>query len=247
MRAPITAALQMFVDRLLTRSTLADDEVGALLALPGRSVVVRTNHDFVHRDETTGHACLIEEGLAARIEQLSDGHRQITALHIPGDMADLHSVVVPHTSWALMALAPTTVVQIPHAALRDLTERYPNVSCAFWRDCVVDASIIAQWTVSLGRRRAISRVAHLLCEMACRYERSTEPSLDTFHLAMAQIHIADVLGLTPIHVNRMYRELRETGLISVGEGKARIADWKRLIAIANFDPSYLHIADPAHS
>ena len=243
MRAPMTVALQSFVDRLLMRSEVTDSEVEALLTLPGRSIAVRPNQDFVRRGEVTDHACLIVDGLAARIEELSDGLRQITALHIPGDMADLHSVVVPHTSWALQALAPSTVVQIPHAALRDVAEKHPAIARAFWRDCVVDASIIAQWTVSLGRRPAVSRIAHLLCELACRYDRSTKPMVDSFHLAMGQAHIAEALGLTPIHVNRMFRELRETKLISVTNGKARIVDWEGLVALAEFDSAYLHFGD----
>ncbi len=243
MHAPTNVALHRFVDRLLMRSALTDEETGALLVLPGQSISVRTNEDFVHCGEVTDHACLIVDGLAARIEQLGDGLRQITALHIPGDMADLHSVVVPHTSWALLAMAPTTVIRVPHAALRDIADRYPAIARAFWRDGMVDASILAQWAVSLGRRRAVGRVAHLLCELACRYDRSILPAIDRFHLAMTQAQIADVLGLTSIHLNRMFRELRKTGLITVVDGKPRIANWNALVAQAGFDPAYLHLAD----
>jgi CRP-like cAMP-binding protein len=94
-----TSALQLFVKRLASRSVLTDDEVGALLGLNGHIKEVAARTDFVRPREPVDHACLVVKGLAGRFGQNSDGARQITCLHIPGDMADLPSVVSPKSGW----------------------------------------------------------------------------------------------------------------------------------------------------
>lgn len=89
---------------------------------------------------------------------------EITALHITGDAPDLHTVVSPGDTFPLQALSDTTILRVPHAALRAIAARYP-----LWRHCSVDTAITAQWVLNVGRRDAKMRIAHLLCEMAVCY------------------------------------------------------------------------------
>ena len=243
MFAPNPAALARFVQRLLLRSELSVEERDAVLALPIELQQVRTNRDFVALGEELEHACLIIDGLAGRFEQTRNGKRQITAVHLPGDMADLHSVVIPKTSWALQALSSTTIGRIPHEALVTVSDRYPRLARAFWRDCSVDASVIAGWTVSLGLLSAKARLAHFLCEMRCRYDAAGLASGDGFDLPMTQAHLGDALGLTSVHVNRMAQALKHEGLASIGDRRVTIMDWARLVRVAEFDPAYLHFHD----
>jgi CRP-like cAMP-binding protein len=108
------------------------------------------------------------DGLVGRFDQNSLGARQITAFHIAGDMADLHSVVQPKATSALQALSTTTLLQVAHRDLRGIAARYPAIAEALWRDCIVDGAILAQWIVNVGRRDSKTRIAHLLCETAVR-------------------------------------------------------------------------------
>jgi CRP-like cAMP-binding protein len=229
----------LFVDRLRARSSLNHQEVAALLDLRGHTVLAQAQVDIVSPGETSDHACLIVDGLAGRFGALIDGKRQITALHVAGDMCDLHSVVAPHVSWALQALSPTVLLRIPHRALRDIARAWPNVAEAFWRDCSVDASVLSQWVVNVGRRDACSRLAHLLCEMAVRMENAGLGSRAAFRLQATQTQIGDALGLTSVHVNRTFRTLRDAGLIRSRHHEIHILDWDRLSDIAEFDDGYL--------
>jgi CRP-like cAMP-binding protein len=233
--------LAPFLTRLLTRSVLDDEEQQAVFELPVAIQKFSGGVDFVDLGEELDHACLIVDGLVARFEQTSKGDRQITALHIPGDMADLHSVVLPKTSWALQTLTTSRVGKIPHVALVAAADRYPRLARAFWRDCAVDASIIAVWSVSLGRRNAEARLAHLLCELKCREEAVGRLDGCAFALPMTQMQLADVLGLTPIHVNRMLGTLRSASLITMSSGRVEILNWPGLAKAADFDPAYLHL------
>jgi CRP-like cAMP-binding protein len=230
--------LHLFLNRLTTRSVLSKDERDAILGLPTRAGQVDANRDFVRIGERVDHCCLIVEGMMGRFGQTSNGLRQITALHVPGDVADLHSVVRPVGTSAIQALTTTTVLRISHKDLRRVAARFPAVAEAFWRDCIVDAAVLSQWVVNVGRRDAKTRMAHLLCEMAVRTRDDRTPQLN-YAFPVTQTHLGDMTGLTAVHVNRTLKALREDGLATVRAHAVQIHDWKRLTSLGEFDADYL--------
>lgn len=241
MRHSAQSALRLFTNRLRERSALGVEQVDAILALPGRLHEYEPRTDVVRLGETTNQACLIVDGLVGRFGQVIDGRRQITAVHIPGDMCDLHSVVIPRVSWALQTLSPSAILRIPHRALRELAHGSPAIAEAFWRDCSVDASVLSQWVVNVGRRDALSRVAHLLCELAVRMNSVGLGSHMGYRLEATQAQVGDATGLTAVHVNRVYATLRDAGAVEIKGREVRILDWERLVEIADFDDDYLHL------
>jgi CRP-like cAMP-binding protein len=230
--------LQPFVERLTGRSILSERERCEILNLPSRAKQVRPNEDFVALGERVDHACFVVAGLVGRFDQNARDDRQITALHIRGDMPDLHSVVQPTATSALQALSVSTILEIPHAALRRASGTHPAIAEAFWRDCMVDSMILAQWVVNVGRRDARSRIAHLLCEMVCRYEVAPAHGKIVFDLPMTQAQMADATGLTSVHVNRSLKSLADIGTI-FHHRRVRIEDWDALVAMGDFDSDYL--------
>jgi CRP-like cAMP-binding protein len=231
-------SLQRFLDRLTSHSVLSAREQNAILNLPTYPTVARPNQDFVRLGQQVTHACFVLDGLVGRFDQNAQGARQIIALYIPGDMPDLHSVVQPTATSALHALSPATILRVPHDAIRAVAGAYPAVAEALWRDCMVDSMIIAQWVVNIGCRDAKTRIAHLICEMACRYKAASLKPKVVFNLPMTQLHLAEATGLTAVHVNRMLGELRNHGL-EFRRGTVYISDWDRLVRAGDFDPAYL--------
>ena len=120
---------------------------------------------------------------------------------------------------------------------------------AFWRDTVVDGSILAKWNSALGRRGAKARLAHLLCEMGIRFENVGLGKHDDFDFPITQAQLADVLGVTAVHLNRTIQALRMDGLLVTRGSQYHLPDPKRLRQLAQFDPSYLLLgreARPSH-
>lgn len=234
-------AVQLFLNRLTLRSVLTEAEQEAILTLPFEVATYRANHDFVRQAQLTDHACLIAEGLVGRFGQTAAGKRQIIAFHIPGDMADLHSVVAPHAVSALQALTNVSILRSPHAALRDVASKFPAIGHAFWRDGIVDSGLIAQGMVNLGVRDAGGRMAHMFCEMGIRYEQIGQGTKLEYPFPATQNHIGDALGLTPIHVNRTLRALREDGVVTMAARMVTVHDWDRLKRRAEFDSNYLQL------
>jgi CRP-like cAMP-binding protein len=240
-----TLALQRFVKRLASRSILTDDEEQALLGLHGQVKEFATHVDFIRLGEHVDHSCLVVEGLVGRFGQNREGARQITCLHIPGDMADLPSVVSPKSGWGLTALTTTTILRISHAALRSVAAKHSGVAEAFWRDCVADGSIFSEWVVNVGRRDAKSRLAHLFCEMGIRREKAGQGDRCDFSLPITQVDLGDATGLTSVHVNRMLKSSEMQAIVQLRSGTVKVHDWERLVAIGEFDPGFMLLDGPA--
>lgn len=236
-----TASLQIFLDRLSARSVLTDEEKSAILALPTRREDIKARRDFVHLKQETVSSCVIVSGLVARFDQTVEGERQIVAFHVPGDMADLHSAVRPIGTGGLSTMCDSTILHVLHTDIFALCARYPAVAEALWRDCMLDAAVLAQWVVNVGRRNAQTRLSHLFCEMASRYGTDREWVLD-FPFQVTQGQLADATGLTAVHVNRTMGKLRLDAVVSHRRGKIKIHDWARLARLGEFDADYL-VAD----
>ena len=232
--------LELWLRRLKLRSALSERDEAIIRALPGHLLHVTRSQDFVRLREQVTAACLVVEGRAARFGQDLDGRRQFCALHIPGDVCDLHSVPLPVVSSPLQALGDVVIYQIPHAALRAASDDSATLARAFWRDCTVDAMILAETILNISRKSTIGRTAHFLCEASRRFATLGEDPLN-FTLSMNQAHLADATGVTPVHMNRTLRQLRTEQLATVERGQVAILDLPRLERIGEFDDAYLHL------
>jgi CRP-like cAMP-binding protein len=153
-------------------------------------------------------------------------------------MGDLHSVVSPKAAWGIVALTPVEVLEVPHPELMSIAMKHPTVGMAFWRDGTADASILAKWAAN-ARRSARSRLAHLMCEIGLRSEMAKLGTRTAFHFPVSQHQLADIVGLTAVHVNRTLQALRSDGLIRSHQGTVFVDDLEGLRKVADFDESYL--------
>lgn len=242
------SALTAFLHRLRLRSEIGSEEADVILGLDGRVEKRARREDFILPGDHTTHAILIIDGLAARFDQMESGTRQYTALHISGDICDLHSAVLPVATWGVEALNPLTILRIPHAALLDAAESYPAIARAFWRDTTADGGIFTKWAANLGRKPALGRMAHLICEMGVRMEQAGIGTRTDYPIDVTQDQLADALGLTPVHVNRTLQTLRAERLIRTARKRIEVLDWDGLVARADFNPGYLQYSrHPAYA
>ncbi|HEX6660503.1 MAG TPA: Crp/Fnr family transcriptional regulator [Sphingomicrobium sp.] len=244
MLAKVASPLESFVARLERLSPVLPEDRLALLRLGGEIIQAPAGVDIVVPGEDVEYIHLLIEGLLARFAQFSDGKRQITAIHIPGDMADLHSVATPSVGSPIQALATSTLIRFPIHELRSLVRARPSVAEAFWAYSAVDTAVLTRWAANLGRRAAAHRMAHLLCEIGMRMEAAGRGDRLRFTLNMTQPQLGDALGLTSVHVNRTLKALRTLQLVTISGRDFTVLDWPRLAALGEFDCSYLLIEEP---
>lgn len=197
--------------------------------------------DVIREGDSPRHVNLILEGHACRYKTLEDGRRQIVAFFVPGDLCDLHVFVLKRMDHSIGTLSPVRLAEIARDTVLDLTERHPRVTRALWWGALVDAAVSREWTVNVGQRTATERMAHLLCELFVRLRSVGLTNGDACELPIAQTDLADALGLSAVHTNRVLQELRGEGLIGLRGGTLTVPDLDALQAIALFDADYLHL------
>lgn len=218
---------------------LSDSESASLEAAVIRTAEFRAKQIIVRQQVPLTQCTLLLEGFIERYKDTPEGRRQILAIHVPGDFVDLHSYPLKRLEHSVAALTPVKVALFPHAAIRALTEQSATLTELLWRSTLIDAAINREWIVSIGARSAAVRLAHLFCEMFLRLERVGMTEGTRFALPLTQIDLADATGLTPVHANRMLRQLREQGLVEFRQGQVEIRDWPALRGFAEFDAGYL--------
>lgn len=184
---------------------------------------------------------LLKEGMAIRYRMMPDGSRQIMTFLIPGDLCDMHVFLLQAVDHSIRTVAASRFALIPRSSITHLLAHYPRLAAAMWWSSQQEESMLRERIVSLGRRDARGRIAYLLCELMWRHKAVGLTSDSQFQLPLTQIELADTLGLTPVHVNRILQEFRRRNLITMERQRLHLLDVDELQAIAGFDCSYLHL------
>ena len=238
---PGDPGIERALAKLRARDVISEEEERVFIRSIAEIVEIPADRVVVRAGTTLSHSVLLLDGIACRYKDLADGQRQIQELHVPGDYLDLHGFLLKSLDHHVGALTSLRIALVPHETLRLITEQHPHLARMLWFSTLLDASIQREHILSIGRRSALSRLAHLLCELYLRLEVSGLTNGSVYPLPLTQGDLADATGLTPVHVNRMLKRLRDDGIATFRGGEVSIHDWPRLQRAAEFDPAYLHL------
>lgn len=227
--------------KLRARDQISAEEERAIRDAVSEVVREPADKTVVPAGASLNFSILLLEGVMCRFKDLRGGQRQITALHIAGDFVDLHGFTLKYLDHSVMTLTPCRVAHVPHAKLTEITRDFPHLTRVFWFSTNLDAALHREWTVSLGRRTAIARAAHLFCELRLRMMVVGLGNEREFPLPITQAELAECLGLTSVHTNRVLGELRQAGIAEFRSKRVTIRDLAALEQIADFDPGYLYL------
>lgn len=237
----VSTSLEGLVRKLESHSSLTEADREAILALPFTIRTIEHGSYLIREADRPLHCAILLSGFAYRHKVTGQGERQILSIHLPGDFIDLLNIFLDHADHNVQALTRIEVALVTRSVIHELAEHSATLTRALWTDTLIDASIFREWVVNVGRRDSISRIAHLLCEFALRLEAAGLGQESAYELPMTQEQIADSVGLTPVHVNRVLKELGRRGLITRNKRAVVIPDWEKLRAVADFTARYLHM------
>lgn len=234
-----TRSIGPLLARLQNHAPLSEAERQALSTAVSAGQSYLPDQTIGAEGSAAGGVHILVEGIVQRHKALSDGTRQIIAIALPGDILDLSAFLRGGLDYSVSALTRVVVVTIADVAMRQLFERHPRLSRVFWCEMAHEMAIAQEWMVSLGRRSGFSRVAHFLCETYSRLDLIGAAQDYRCALPLTQSELADALGLSCVHINRVLQQLRREGLISLHSGQLVIKDWVRLAEAGDFNPNYL--------
>jgi len=222
---------------------LPDDDRKLVMELPYRLRRLDPGSYLVREGDLPSHCTVLVTGYAYRQKVTGEGSRQIMAICIPGDAVDLQNMFLDVSDHSVQLLTQCKVADVPREALQELVLTRPTIGSAIIELTLVEASILREWVVNVGRRDARARIAHILCEFAVRLEDRGLLTDHGFELPMTQEQLADATGLTSVHVNRVLKSLEADGLINRRRRHIHFDNWRALQDAGDFSRRYLHIPD----
>lgn len=233
-----------FLKRLAAHVQMDGAAVQEIESLQGSRITFSPGSEIIYQGESGYSAYILRRGWTCSYKRMTDGSRQIIDVQIPGDAVGLRTLLLSTSDQTFETLTEVEVCRFRAERLPVLFARAPRIGWALLSAVTRDEAMLAERLVSLGRRDAIRRTAHFLLELWTRTTLVLEGTPEGFKCPLSQGILAEVLGITSIHLNRVLRQMREANLLTFRDGVVRIFDHKRLIDISGFDFSYLNYATP---
>jgi CRP-like cAMP-binding protein len=232
---PLIKRLSMFVP-------LGPDEQAAIEAITRGHRAIGSGEMLVREGSRPDRVCLILDGAAYRHRYLSDGRRQILGYLLPGDLCDTQFIICNECDHMVGMLCNSQIAIIPIAALIETMVRFPLIERGLLMMSLVEAATAREWLLNVGQRDAFQRLGHLFCELSKRFEVFGKArSEDGVDIPLTQRDLADTMGLTTVHVNRVLQRLRREDLLELSRKHFRILDFERLSELSGFNPRYLRL------
>lgn len=229
-----------FIAKLRSFYPLTSDDVATLAAITANPRKVASRQDLIREGDRPGPVFVMLEGWACRYKILPSGTRQVLAYLMPGDSCDLHVSLLAEMDHSIQTITPALVATVERSEVDEIMDRHRAVAKAMYMAQLIDEATMRAWITSMGRRASIERVAHLMCELYLRARNIGLTSETNLRLPLSQLMFADSLGMTPVHLNRVLKELKRLGAMTLQRGSLHIIDPGMLVRVAGFDENYLH-------
>ncbi len=223
---------------------LSETEYAVLDGLHKRRRTFVPGRDLVHQGHSDQAAYILMSGWACSYKLLPNGERQIIDFQIPGDFLGLRSVMLHISDHSI---EPVTTIEVTEVNKADLLEAFantPRLAMAVLWAASRDEAMVVEHLVSVGQRNAAQRMAHFLLELGARLSLVGIGSREGYPCPLSQYLLADALGLSSVHVNRVLRQLREAQMVTFRDGVVKFLDYRRLVEFADFEPTYLDQVGP---
>jgi CRP-like cAMP-binding protein len=234
------AAVESALARKLSRFLpLGLEEAAGLAGLEARSRPIVAGTELIHERQAGQRAFILQQGWACCYKLLPDGGRQVIDVRVPGDFIGLRSILLRTSDHSSDTVTDAVVAEVPAQRMLDTFQALPRLGAAILWAASRDEAMVVEHLVGVGRRDALARTAHFLVELGLRLRLVGMGTETAFACPLNQYLLADALGLTAIHVNRVLRQLRVQGLVTFRDGQVVFHDLPRLRSLAEHHGGYL--------
>jgi CRP/FNR family transcriptional regulator len=213
---------------LLNALETGEDKITLLMKESAITVVARTtlveantDHPFVYR---------LVKGWAGRTRLLPDGRNQFILIFLPGDLIAVKGMFLSQQIDGIVAISELSVNRIGQRALKNAYDADNDIAMRCVWQLVEEERRLHSWVVGLGQGSAEERVARLLLDFRGRLILSEAIASDsvTYDMPLTQVQLADHLGITAVHVSRVLKAFRDSGMVTVRDGRVTITNLEML-------------------
>ena len=232
---------EALLTRLSCTGAICSEDAAAIRRISGEVRALRRHTVILLPGETPRFVVIVLRGFLYHYALSAKGARLIHSLCMPTDTPGLETMYLDRVDDSLAVLVSSVVGLVPYANVSRLIEQRPAVAALIGRAAALQGSIHRQWLLRNSTQPASASMAHFFCETYARADAAGLVSNRSCDLPVTQEALADVLGLTAVHVNRTLQLLRRLGLVELRLGRLLVHDFDALAKVAEFDPHYLHL------
>jgi len=232
----VSLAEHPFAARLSRLITLSAADLRSLQLIIESERLVKKRKDLVVVGNEYRNLCFVKNGYAIRYKLLRSGKRQILNVILPGDVIGFPVSFFDRSIYSVVAVSDLTYNICPLDSYALLCYEQPQFGLALSWLAAHEAAIYAEHIVDLGRRTPLERLAHFLLEIHARLLAVGRAEKTSFDLPFSQEVMADVLGLSVPHLNRVMQQLRAERLITSRSRLVELTDMASLQTLAHYQP-----------
>lgn len=218
--------------RFRAYANLSQAELGAMMPMVIEPRQLPRGALLQEEGERTSRIYLLLQGWTASSIMVPDGKRQILKIHLAGDLIGLPSLAVTEAPDTIVALTDIVFGQIDLNALGDLFRDNPRVAALLFLIAQEERLMLMDRLTLVGRRDTAGRLAGMLLQLHSRMLRQNPDIGDTLQCPLTQADLADMIGVTLVHINRTLMDFKERGIVTWTRQKAVIHDKAALRRIA---------------
>ncbi len=237
---PMEPAISYLERKLNSFVRLSDRERACLRDLEASPIQVERGREVMRQGDSGSVAYILQHGWGCSFKTLQSGGRQIITFPIPGDCIGLRSVLLRTADHTFSTLTDARINRVEVRRMLTVFHEFPHLGEAILWATSRDEAITVEHLASVGRRTAIERTAHFFLELGERLRLVGLATETEYDCPLNQYVLADTLGLSAIHINRVLRELREVKLLTFQDRKVIIHDRPGLMALAGYESVESH-------
>ncbi|MBY6067448.1 Crp/Fnr family transcriptional regulator [Leisingera aquaemixtae] len=214
---------------------MSREEVGFTQEFKTGEMVVDAGTTILLEGSNSPQLFTVLKGMGTRYKTLENGRRQVINFLFPGDFAGLQAGLMGEMKHSVEATTSMTLCVFRRAALFELFERHPERAYDLTWIAAVEEHFLGETIASLGQRDARQRIAWALVRMYQRLQAVGMEVKNAVPLPYRQQDLADALGLSLVHTNKMLKILRSSKLAEWTNGMLKIRNLPALAEMALVD------------
>ncbi len=219
-------------------TSLTDEDRNFLEKLENGGTTYRAGTQYIFDGQALSKIHVIRSGWTMCYSELDDGRRQILTFALPGDIVGLHASIRRRATFNASAITRSQITSMEAPGSGSLYAAHPRLGEAFSRSMAQDALLLNNQAMRLGRMTAYERVCHLIVELWYRLDAVGLIEDGRMPFPLTQSVISDALGLSLVHVNRQFVQLRREGSIRLDRRQLSILDFEKVCAAAHYNPDH---------
>lgn len=222
------------IKKLNFSQQLDHKEVVGLRKLHEQTFFIKKHQDFLSQKNLYNQFIIINQGWACRYSILSNGNRQIINFYLPGDIINPYTIAVTKENHTIYSITSLYISTFNQETLHQLLSLSPKLDSLYKQMICTEEAMLAEHVVRVGRRSAYQRTIHLLLELYQRLNIIGHTHQRTFYMPLTQELLADMLGMSIVHMNRTLHKLRDEELIEIQTNKISLLNLPKLEQLAEY-------------